>query len=107
MQELRLDAVHLQHFLGLNKLGIPARLARVPRIIVTEHSIFDVDQSRAGRVRARLNWRLATKITVIHPSIRDYLCNRLGVPAERVELSRLASRSSDSAGRPRRLPCTA
>jgi glycosyltransferase involved in cell wall biosynthesis len=86
MQELRLDAVHLQHFLGLNKLGIPARLAGIPRIIVTEHSIYDVDQSRAGRSRARLNWRLATKITVIHPSIRDYLCNRLGVPAERVEV---------------------
>jgi glycosyltransferase involved in cell wall biosynthesis len=86
MRELRPDAVHLQHFLGLNKLGIPARLAGVRRIIVTEHSVFDVDQSLAGRVRARLAWRLATKITVIHPSIRDYLCNRLGLPAERVEV---------------------
>jgi glycosyltransferase involved in cell wall biosynthesis len=85
IQELRPDAVHLQHFLGLNKLGIPARLAGVPRIIVTEHSVFDVDQSWRTRVRARLGWRLATKITVIHPSIRDYLCNRLGLPADRVE----------------------
>jgi glycosyltransferase involved in cell wall biosynthesis len=86
MQELRPDAVHLQHFLGLNKLGIPARIARVPRIIVTEHSVKDVDQSWRGRIRARLSWRLATKITVIHSSIRDYLCNYLGLPAERVEV---------------------
>jgi glycosyltransferase involved in cell wall biosynthesis len=86
MRELRPDAIHLQHFLGLHKLGIPARLAGVPRIVVTEHSIFDVDQSRAGRIRARLGWRLATKITVIHPSIRDYLVNRLGLPADRVEV---------------------
>ena len=85
MRELRPDALHLQHFLGLNKLGIPARLAGVPRIVVTEHSVLDVAQSRATRVRARLGWRLATKVTVIHPSIRDYLCNRLGLPAERVE----------------------
>ncbi len=85
MRALRLDAVHLQHFLALNKLGIPARLAGVPRVIVTEHSVFDVDQSQAGRARARLGWRLASKVTVIHPSIRDYLCDRLGLPAERVE----------------------
>ena len=86
MRELRPDGVHLQHFLALNKLGIPARLAGVPRIVATEHSIFDVDQSLAGRVRARLSWRFSTKITVIHPSIRDYLCDRLGIPAERVEV---------------------
>jgi glycosyltransferase involved in cell wall biosynthesis len=86
MRELRPQALHLQHFLGLNKLGVTARLAGVPRIVVTEHSVLDVDQSRAGRIRARLSWRLATKITVIHASIRDYLCNRLGLPAERVEV---------------------
>lgn len=85
IEELRPDAIHLQHFLGLNKLGIPARLAGVRRIIVTEHSILDVDQSWRTRLRARLGWRLATKITVIHPSIRDYLCGRLGLPTERVE----------------------
>lgn len=86
MRELRLDAVHLQHFLGLNKLGIPARLAGIRRIVVTEHSVFDVDQSRSGRNRARLGWRLATKITVVHPSIREYLCGRLGLPAQQVEV---------------------
>ena len=86
MQELRPDAIHLQHFLGLNKLGVPARIAGVPRIIVTEHSVNDIDQSWRTRARARLGWRLATRITVIHPSIRDYLCDNLGLPAERVEV---------------------
>jgi glycosyltransferase involved in cell wall biosynthesis len=86
LRELRLDAIHLQHFLGLNKLGIPARLAGIPRIIVTEHSILDIAQSWEGRFRARLSWPLATKITVIHPSIRDYLCSRIGVPSDRVEV---------------------
>lgn len=86
MREICPDAIHLQHFLGLNKLGIPARIAGVPRIIVTEHSILDIDQSWRGRIRARLAWRLATRITVVHPSIRDYLCNTLGLPPERVEV---------------------
>ncbi len=84
LRELRPQAVHLQHFLALNKLGIPARLAGIPRIVVTEHTVFDVAQSLAGRVRARLSWRLANAITVIHPSIKDYLCDHVGIPRHRV-----------------------
>lgn len=86
LRALRLDAVHLQHFLALNKLGLPARLAGVKRIVVTEHSVFDVSQSWAGRARVRLNWRLASAITTVHPGIREYLCSQLGVPAERVSV---------------------
>jgi len=84
LRELRPHALHLQHFLGLHKLGIPARLAGIPRVVVTEHTIFDVDQSAAGRLRARLDWRLADAITVIHPGLRDYLSQRLAIPLERL-----------------------
>ena len=86
LRELRLDAIHLQHFLGLNKLGIPARLAGVRRIVVTEHSVADVGQNRAVRTRVRLGWRLASSITVIHGSVKEYLCGELGLPRERVEV---------------------
>lgn len=84
LRELRPYAIHLQHFLGLNKLGLAARLAGVPRVVVTEHTVFDVNQSLAGRMRARLTWRLANAVTVIHPSIKDYLCEHVGIPRERV-----------------------
>jgi glycosyltransferase involved in cell wall biosynthesis len=86
LRELRPDAIHLQHFLGLHKLGIPARLAGVRRIVVTEHSVHDVAQSWAGRTRARFDWRLASDITVVHPSIKDYLCGELSLPPERVQV---------------------
>ena len=86
LRALGLQAVHLQHFLGLNKLGLPARLAGIDRVVVTEHSVLDVSQSVAGRLRVRLNWRLASAITVVHPGIRDYLCGALGVPAGRVSV---------------------
>ena len=56
---LRLDAIHLQHFVALNKLGLPARLAGIRRIVVTEHSEAQLRESFAGRFRLRLNWRLA------------------------------------------------
>lgn len=80
------DAIHLQHFLGLNKLGIAARLARVPRIIVTEHSDAPLRDSLRGRILLRANWRLAHKITVIHGGIRDYLVEHLSIPSSRIEV---------------------
>lgn len=86
LRALRLDAIHLQHFLGLHKVGLPARLAGVRRIVVTEHSVHDIGQSFAGRFRARLDWRLASNITVVHRSIRDYLCGQLGLPYARVQV---------------------
>lgn len=84
LRSLHLDAIHLHHFLGLNKLGLPARLAGIKRVVVTEHSVLDVGQSLAGRVRARFSWRLASAITVIHHSIKDYLCEELGLPRDRL-----------------------
>ena len=84
LRELALDAIHLQHFLALNKLGLPARLAGVPRIVVTEHSDAQLRDSAAGRLRLRLNWRLAHRITVIHPGLREYLRADIGIPPERV-----------------------
>jgi glycosyltransferase involved in cell wall biosynthesis len=86
LKDLRLDAIHLQHFLALNKLGLPARLAGVKRVVVTEHSVLDASQSRAGRIRIRLNWRLANAITVVHEGIKKYLCGHLGIPEGRVEV---------------------
>lgn len=86
LRDLDLDALHLQHFLGLNKLGLPARLARVPRIVVTEHSVLDVSQSLAGRLRVRTASGLAHAITVIHPLIKEYLVEKLGVLPGRVSV---------------------
>jgi glycosyltransferase involved in cell wall biosynthesis len=86
LRALRLDALHVQHFIALNKLGLPARIAAIPRTVVTEHSVVDVSSTRAVRFRIRLNWRLANTIAVVHPGIRDYLCQRLGVPLRRIEV---------------------
>jgi glycosyltransferase involved in cell wall biosynthesis len=86
LKELKLNAVHFQHFLALNKLGLPARLAGIRRVVVTEHSVLDASQSAAVRLRIRLNWRLANTITVVHEGIKEYLCGQLGIPGRRVEV---------------------
>jgi glycosyltransferase involved in cell wall biosynthesis len=86
LRDLHVDSAHMQHFLALNKLGLPARLAGIERVVVTEHSVLDASQTRAGRFRIRLNWRLANTITVVHQGIKEYLCGKLGLPEDRVEV---------------------
>jgi glycosyltransferase involved in cell wall biosynthesis len=81
---LNLDVIHLQHFLALNKLGLAARLARIPHIVVTEHSEAQLRDSFAARIRLRLNWRLAHRITVVHDDLRRYLVDKLGVSKSRI-----------------------
>jgi L-malate glycosyltransferase len=97
LRSLHVDAIHLHHFLGLNKLGVPARLAGIKRIVVTEHSVLDVNQSLAGRVRARLSWRLASCITVIHQSIKDYLCGEIGIADDRIVVVPIGIKMEDYA----------
>jgi glycosyltransferase involved in cell wall biosynthesis len=86
LRELKFDTIHLQHFLGLHKLGLPARLAGISRIAITEHSVLDASQSAAGRFRIRLDWRLAHVITVICPNVKEYLVQALGVDAARIHV---------------------
>jgi glycosyltransferase involved in cell wall biosynthesis len=84
LRELNLDAIHLHHFVGLNKLGVAARLAGIRRIVVTEHADDQLRDSIAARLRLRLNWRLAHAITVIHEGLQQYLVDDLGVPPSRI-----------------------
>ena len=56
----------------------------MPRIVVTEHSEAQLRDSAAGRLRLRLNWRLAHRITVIHPGLREYLRADIGIPFTRI-----------------------
>ena len=79
VKKLGLSGIHLHHFLGLHRLGLPARLAGVPHIVMTEHSIASLQASAYARLRARVGWRLAHHITAVSDNIRDYLVGELGV----------------------------
>jgi glycosyltransferase involved in cell wall biosynthesis len=84
LRALELDAIHLQHFLTLQKIGLAARLARVPRIVVTEHSDAPLRERLGQRLRLHFVWRLAHRVTVIHPEMKDYLTSQFHIPAARI-----------------------
>ncbi len=86
VKKLELSGIHLHHFLGLHRLGLPARLAGVPHIVMTEHSIASLQASAYSRVRARVAWRLAHHLTAVSDNIRDYLVGQLGVSPARISV---------------------
>ena len=86
VRKLGLSGIHLHHFLGLHRLGLPARLAGVPHIVMTEHSIASLQASAYSRLRARAGWRLAHHITAVSDNIRDYLVGQLGVRPARISV---------------------
>ncbi len=86
LKELRLSAIHLQHFYTLHKVGLAARIARVPRIVVTEHSDTRYREDRGLRLRLHLTWRLAHHITVIHEEMTSFLRNEIHIPTSRLSV---------------------
>ena len=84
LRSRRIEVLHVQHFSMLALCYWPARLARVRRIVVTEHN------EEPLRIDDRL-WRTsryygsrADLVTVIHEGLRRYLVDELGLPPDRV-----------------------
>jgi glycosyltransferase involved in cell wall biosynthesis len=79
----RIRALHVHHTAALILSGIPAWLARVPKVLMTEHALQWRDRPRV-RGPARFYCRYAHEITVVEPGQIDYFRTELGVPADRL-----------------------
>jgi glycosyltransferase involved in cell wall biosynthesis len=79
----QIRALHVHHTAALILCGIPAWLARVPRVLMTEHALQWRERPRV-RGPARFYCRYAHEITVVEPGQIDYFRTELGVPAGRL-----------------------
>jgi glycosyltransferase involved in cell wall biosynthesis len=77
-------AIHIQHATSLILGAVPARLAGVRRVIMTEHSIIEFQTMPRYRRQSRRYCRCADAISVVHPSMEPYFRNVLGVPRDRL-----------------------
>ncbi len=78
------DAIHCHHMAVFFHCLLPARLAGIPRIVVTEHA----HQHFAGNDKlTRRSKRLGPKadcVTVIHRELERFFGEELGIPADRL-----------------------
>jgi glycosyltransferase involved in cell wall biosynthesis len=77
-------AVHIHHATSLILGGLAARLARVPRIVMTEHSLFELQTMSKYRRQSRRYCRFADAISVVHPSMESFFLSMLGVPRRKL-----------------------
>lgn len=104
LRQERISALHVHHTAALILSGIPARLAGLKRVVMTEHGI-EWRARPQNRRPARYYCRYASDITVVEPMQADYFRTELGVPADRVHCVtnaiRLSTRSPERVGRAR------
>jgi glycosyltransferase involved in cell wall biosynthesis len=79
----RVTVLHVHHTHALILCGIPAWLAAVPKVVMTEHSLEWRNRPRA-RGWPRFYCRYANEITFVDPAQADYFLAELGVPEDRV-----------------------
>jgi glycosyltransferase involved in cell wall biosynthesis len=79
----RISALHVHHTAALILCGIPAQLARVKKVVMTEHAIKWRERPHS-RGPAQYYCRYASEITVVEPAQAAYFHSELGVAAERV-----------------------
>jgi glycosyltransferase involved in cell wall biosynthesis len=76
----RVTALHVHHHGALILCGIPARLARIPRVVMTEHGLQALIERADARKLTMFYERFATDITAVEPGQVEYFHQTLGIP---------------------------
>ena len=84
LRDRRVHTVHIHHCTSLILGALAARRAGVRRIVLTEHSLFELKTMPRYRRQSRRACRFADAVTVVHPSMESFFRSELGVPAGRL-----------------------
>lgn len=80
LRKERIRALHVHHHGAMILCGIPARLAGITRVVMTEHGLQALlERAEARRLTVRY-CRYASDITVVEPSQLEYFHKQLGFP---------------------------
>ena len=80
----RVRALHVHHVGALMLIGVPARLAGVPRIVMTEHGLQTLMEQERHRRLTRRYAPFVTDITVVEPNQIQYLINTVRLSPKRL-----------------------
>src|SRR5690606_6753438 len=86
LRDRRTAVLHVHHFNMLAIAYWPARLAGVRRIVVTEHTDYELQRSRRARSVARRYGRRADAVTAVHGGLAAILVDDVGLPEDLVHV---------------------
>jgi glycosyltransferase involved in cell wall biosynthesis len=84
LREQRVSALHVHHATALILCGIPAALASVPKVVMTEHGLYQLQERADYRKSAARYCKFAHEITVVEPAQLDYFREEMHVPADKL-----------------------
>jgi glycosyltransferase involved in cell wall biosynthesis len=84
LRKEHISALHVHHFGTMILCGLPARLAGVKRIVMTEHGLETLLARPETRILAKRHCRYASDITLVEPRQMEYFHSDLGFPAAKL-----------------------
>ena len=84
LRKERIRALHLHHYGAMILCGIPARLAGIKRMVMTEHGLQSLRQFPDHRRLAVRYCPYASDITVVEPSQLEYFHHVLNIPVAKL-----------------------
>jgi len=76
----RINALHVHHATSLILSGLSAFIAGVPRVVMTEHDLRELQRRHAYLQQSRRHMRFATAVTVVHNDMKQFFQDHLDVP---------------------------
>lgn len=86
LHAMRADAVHTHMFAPLLFTAVPRRLAGIPALVHTEHSLEYLEEKPTYRRLLRWLARGTTSFVVLGERMRRYYADRIGVPPDRLRV---------------------
>jgi len=83
---MRTTVLHVHHFNMLAVVELAARIARVPRIVLTEHSTHQLRTKPSVLRRARRRADRPDVVTVVDDGLAEFLVENVGVPTDRIRV---------------------
>ncbi|HEX3945979.1 MAG TPA: glycosyltransferase [Rhizomicrobium sp.] len=80
LRKERIRALHVHHHGAMILCGIPARLAGISRVVMTEHGLQALQERADARKLTVRYCRYASDITVVEPRQLEYFHKELGFP---------------------------
>ena len=79
-KKLKPSVLHLHHVTQLIASYWPAKLAGVPRLVLTEHASYSLRVVKKLNKRAKFYSKRADVVTTVHDGLKEFFITELGVP---------------------------